>query len=146
MPDRNDAAVRVEGLTFSYGAGDVLHGITFALRAGEVVGLLGPNGAGKSTTIKILTGILPPGGGTVRVAGHALPAEAVEAKQRIGYVPEAAGLFESLTGQEFLELMGRLQDVPEDRLQFRIERFLEQFGLADDGLLRLEGYSKGMRQ
>lgn len=91
MPDRNDAAVRVEGLTFSYGAGDVLHGITFALRAGEVVGLLGPNGAGKSTTIKILTGILPPGGGTVRVAGHALPAEAVEAKQRIGYVPEAAG-------------------------------------------------------
>ena len=146
MPDPHEEAVAVDGLTFSYGAGEVLHGISFAVRPGEVVGLLGPNGAGKSTTIKILAGILPPGDGTVRVAGHALPEGAVEAKQRIGYVPEAAALFESLTGQEFLELMGRLQDVPEDRLQHRIERFLEQFGLAGDQLLRLDGYSKGMRQ
>lgn len=142
----HDPAVAVDGLTFSYGAGEVLHGISFTLRRGEVVGLLGPNGAGKSTTIKILTGILPPGDGSVRVAGHVMPAEAVEAKKRIGYVPEAAALFESLTGQEFLELMGRLQDVPEERLQLRIGRFLEQFGLADDRLRPLDGYSKGMRQ
>ena len=141
-----DAVVAVDGLTFSYGMGRVLHGISFTLRRGEVVGLLGPNGAGKSTTIKVLTGVLPPGGGSVRVAGHALPDEAVEAKRRIGYVPEAAALFESLTGQEFLELMGRLQDVPEERLQFRIGRFLEQFGLRDDRLRPLDGYSKGMRQ
>ena len=142
----DDAAVAVDGLTFSYGMGEVLHGISFTLRRGEVVGLLGPNGAGKSTTIKVLTGVLPPGGGTVRVAGHALPEEAVEAKRRIGYVPEAAALFESLTGQEFLELMGRLQDVPEERLQFRIGRFLEPLGLSDDRLRPLDGYSKGMRQ
>ena len=142
----DDAVVAVDGLTFSYGMGRVLHGISFTLRRGEVVGLLGPNGAGKSTTIKVLTGVLPPGGGSVRVAGHALPEEAVEAKRRIGYVPEAAALFESLTGQEFLELMGRLQDVPEERLQFRIGRFLEQFGLRDDRLRPLDGYSKGMRQ
>ena len=142
----DDAVVAVDGLTFSYGMGRVLHGISFTLRRGEVVGLLGPNGAGKSTTIKVLTGVLPPGGGSVRVAGHALPEEAVAAKRRIGYVPEAAALFESLTGQEFLELMGRLQDVPEERLQFRIGRFLEQFGLRDDRLRPLDGYSKGMRQ
>ena len=142
----DDAIVAVDGLRFSYGMGEVLHGISFALRRGEVVGLLGPNGAGKSTTIKVLTGVLPPGGGMVRVAGHVLPDEAVEAKRRIGYVPEAAALFESLTGQEFLELMGRLQDVPEERLQFRIGRFLEQFGLKDDRLRPLDGYSKGMRQ
>ena len=142
----DDAVVAVDGLTFSYGMGQVLHGISFTLRRGEVVGLLGPNGAGKSTTIKVLTGVLPPGGGSVRVAGHALPDEAVEAKRRIGYVPEAAALFESLTGQEFLELMGRLQDVPEERLQLRIGRFLEQFGLRDDRLRPLDGYSKGMRQ
>lgn len=142
----DDAVVSVDGLTFSYGMGQVLHGLSFSLGAGEVVGLLGPNGAGKSTTIKVLTGVLPPSGGTVRVAGRALPEEAVEAKKRIGYVPEAAALFESLTGQEFLELMGRLQDVPEERLQLRIGRFLEQFGLADDRLRPLDGYSKGMRQ
>lgn len=142
----DDAAVSVEGLTFSYGMGRVLHEVSFSLGAGEVVGLLGPNGAGKSTTIKVLTGVLPPGSGSVRVAGHALPGEAVEAKKRIGYVPETAALFESLTGQEFLELAGRLQDVPEERLQFRIGRFLEQFGLTDDRLRPLDGYSKGMRQ
>ena len=107
-----DSVVTVDELTFSYGISQVLHGISFALGRGEVVGLLGPNGAGKSTTIKVLTGILPPGGGSVRVAGCSMPIEAVEAKKRIGYVPEAAALFESLTGQEFLELMGRLQEVP----------------------------------
>ena len=142
----DDAVVVVEGLKFSYGMGEVVHEISFTLRRGEVVGLLGPNGAGKSTTLKVLAGVLPPGGGSVRVAGYALPDEAVEAKRRIGYVPEAAGLFESLTGQEFLELMGRLQEVPEECLQFRIERFLEQYGLRDDRLRPLDGYSKGMRQ
>ena len=141
-----DALVAVEDLTFSYGSGEVLHGISFAVRPGEVVGLVGPNGAGKSTTIKVLTGLLAPGGGSVRVAGCAMPEEAAEAKKRLGYVPEAAGLFESLTGEEFLELVGRLQGVPEDRLQARIDRFLERFGLAEDRVAALDTYSKGMRQ
>ena len=141
-----DPVVAVDGLTFSYGSGDVLHGLSFAVRPGEVVGLLGPNGAGKSTTIKILTGILAPDGGSVRVAGCGMPDEATDAKKRIGYVPEAAGLFESLTAEEFLELVGRLQEVPEDRLQRRIDRFLEQFGLAEDRVASLDTYSKGMRQ
>ena len=142
----HDSVMTVDGLVFSYGSSQVLHGISFALGRGEVVGLLGPNGAGKSTTIKVLTGILPPGGGSVRVAGYSMPIEAVEAKKRIGYVPEAAALFESLTGQEFLELMGRLQEVPEEILQSRIGRFLKQFDLAEDRQRLLDGYSKGMRQ
>lgn len=79
-----DAVVAVEGLTFSYASRQVLHGISFSLGTGEVVGLLGPNGAGRSTTIKVLTGILSPGGGSVRVAGFSMPGEAVEAKKRIG--------------------------------------------------------------
>ena len=79
MSDEHDAVVTVDGLTFSYGAGEVLHGITFALRRGEVVGLLGRNGAGKSATIKVLTGILPPGGGSVSVVGHACRPEGVDA-------------------------------------------------------------------
>lgn len=142
----HDSVVTVDMLTFSYGIRKALHGISFALERGEVVGLLGPNGAGKSTTIKVLTGILPPGGGVVRVAGYFMPSEAVEAKKHIGYVPEEAALFESLTGQEFLELMGRLQEVPEEILQSRIGRFLEQFDLTNVRNRRLDGYSKGMRQ
>ena len=142
--ERGGPVVSVDGLTFSYGRGQVLHGISFSIRKGEVVGLLGPNGAGKSTTIKILTGILPPGGGSVRIAGHVMPTAAISAKKHVGYVPESAELFESLTGQEFLELMGRLQDVPEESLQIRIGRLLEQFHLS--GYSRLDEYSKGMRQ
>jgi ABC-2 type transport system ATP-binding protein len=124
----------------------VLHNITFRLERGEIVGLLGPNGAGKSTTIKIIAGINAPGGGAVRVAGLPLPERAVDVKQRIGYVPESAMLFESLTGQEFLELCGRLHGVEEETLQVRIAGILETFNLSSDRVTRLDGYSKGMRQ
>ena len=143
---RHAPIVSVDSLYFSYGIRQVLHGISFALGRGEVVGLLGPNGAGKSTTIKVLTGILPPARGAVHVAGYSMPTEAVEAKKRIGYVPEDAALFESLTGQEFLELMGRLQEVHEEILQSRISRFLNQFDLTKVRHNRLDEYSKGMRQ
>jgi len=67
------AAIRVQGLRFAYGGAEVLHGISFEVRRGEVTGLLGPNGAGKSTTLRIITGILPPGAGVVNVEGLSLP-------------------------------------------------------------------------
>jgi ABC-2 type transport system ATP-binding protein len=138
--------VEFERVVFSYNQIEVLHEVTFHLRKGEVVGLLGPNGAGKSTTIKIIAGILTAGTGAVRVAGMPLPEQAISVKQRIGYVPESAMLFESLTGQEFLELCGRLHEVDEETLQARIRDFLETFGLTSDRISRLDGYSKGMRQ
>ena len=80
------------------------------------------------------------------MGGLPVPDRAVDVKQRIGYVPEAAALFESLTGQEFLELSGRLHDVEEDRLQNRIAGILETFDLSTDRVSRLDTYSKGMRQ
>ena len=146
MPDSTPAAVDLNHVFFSYGGVEVLHGISFRLNKGEVVGLLGPNGAGKSTTIKILAGIQAQASGAVTVAGLSLPGHAVDVKQRIGYVPETAALFESLTGQEFLELMGRLHDVEEEALQTRIRGVLETFNLTSEGSSRLDSYSKGMRQ
>ena len=140
------AIVEFDGVVFSYDAAEVLHKVSFSLRPGEVVGLLGPNGAGKTTTLKIIAGILAPSSGAVRVAGLPLPERAVDVKGRIGYVPEAAMLFESLTGQEFLELAGRLHDVAEDVLQQRIASILETFSLSSDRHSRLDTYSKGMRQ
>lgn len=133
-------------VVFSYGASEVLHDISFQLMRGEVIGLLGPNGAGKTTTLKIIAGVLAPGRGAVSVAGLPLPERAISVKQHIGYVPESAALFESLTGQEFLELSGRLHDVEEDILQARIENILDSLGLTSNRLRRLESYSKGMRQ
>ena len=139
-------AVEFEAVNFAYAGTEVLHDISFQLGRGEVVGLLGPNGAGKSTTLKIMTGILAPGLGRVSVTGLSLPEQAVNVKQRIGYVPESAVLFESLTGQEFLELSGRLHDVEEDTLQSRIRTILDTFDLTSDRVARLDTYSKGMRQ
>ena len=141
-----NSTVALNDVRFRYTAEEVLHGITFSLAPGEIVGLLGPNGAGKSTTLKIIAGIQAATSGTARVVGLELPGGATEVKQRIGYVPESGALFESLTGQEFLELMGRLHLVEEDVLQDRIAKLLETFGLSSDRVRPLSAYSKGMRQ
>ncbi len=145
MPVENPIVV-FDRVVFSYGYTQVLHEISFRLGKGEVVGMLGPNGAGKSTTIRIIAGILAASGGTVAVTGLPLPERAIDVKQRIGYVPESAVLFESLTGQEFLELSGRLHDVEEKLLQARIAAILETFSLIGERESRLDTYSKGMRQ
>src|SRR4030095_9347707 len=142
----NQHIVDVSKLIFRYGATEVLHEISFSLNKGEIIGLLGPNGAGKSTTIKILVGILTQSSGHVAVCGLSLPESAVSVKERIGYVPEAAGLFVRLSGQEFLALSGWLHVVEEETSQARIKCFLERCELTKDRLRRLEAYSKGMRQ
>ncbi len=139
-------SIVVDSLRFRYAAAEVLHGLSFQIAPGEVTGLLGPNGAGKSTTLKILTGILEPGSGRVEVAGFSLPGQAVELKQHIGYVPEAAELYETLSAREFLELCGRLHDLDDRSLLPRIDALLEAFDLIDQGHAHLGSFSKGMRQ
>jgi ABC-2 type transport system ATP-binding protein len=139
-------AIEVEKLVFRYHLIEALNGITFQLEPGEVVGLLGPNGAGKSTTLKILTGILSPGQGHVAIQGYSLPDERMAAKRGIGYVPETAGLYESLTAQEFLEFIGRMRGIEENPLKQKIITLLEVFDIAGQRFHRLATFSKGMRQ
>jgi ABC-2 type transport system ATP-binding protein len=145
-PEDHAVTIRVDGLRFAYGGAEVLHGLTFEIRRGEVTGLLGPNGAGKSTLLRILVGILQARTGVVQVAGFSLPEQAFDLKGTLGYVPEAADVYEALCGQEFLEFCGRLHGIEEESLQARIEAVLDGFGLLDDRLQRLGAYSKGMRQ
>jgi ABC-2 type transport system ATP-binding protein len=140
------SSIQVANLRFSYGRGDVLHDLSFEVRPGEVTGLLGPNGAGKSTLLRILAGIIEPGGGSVVVNGFSLPDQSFLLKQTLGYVPEAAELYETLTAGEFLELCGRLHGLDEDVVQARLEVLLDGFGLLDERHQRLGAYSKGMRQ
>lgn len=146
MDSYSETAIEVRDLFFSYRSFEVLHGITFRIRRGEMVGLLGPNGAGKSTTLKILTGILPTSDGKVHITGYALPEQHLEAKKVIGYLPESPLLYECLSGTEFLEFMGRLQGLEEKILQERIRALLKIFELDNVRVPRLSSYSKGMRQ
>ncbi len=139
-------SIRVDNLRFRYDAGEVLHGISFEVNRGQVTGLLGPNGAGKSTTLKILTCILQIREGNVSIEGLELPQQAFGVKKRIGYVPESAELYETLSALEFLELCGRLHEIEEPVLQKRIDVLLENFGLSSQRRSRLGSYSKGMRQ
>jgi ABC-2 type transport system ATP-binding protein len=141
-----EAVIDIQDLFFSYGTFEALHGISFRVCRGEMVGLLGPNGAGKSTTLKILAGILPTSRGKVRIADYALPERHLEAKRIIGYLPESPLVYECLTGTEFLELIGRLQGLEEKILQPRIRVLLETFELNNVRVPRISGYSKGMRQ
>lgn len=142
----SDTIIDIHDLHFSYSSLEVLHGISFRIRRGEMVGFLGPNGAGKSTTIKILAGIQPTGRGKVHIAGYPLPEQQLEAQKIIGYLPESPLMYECLSGQEFLELMGRLQGLGEKVLHKRIRALLEAFDLINVRVPRISGYSKGMRQ
>jgi ABC-2 type transport system ATP-binding protein len=105
--------IEVIQLCKRYGDVPAVDHISFVVGQGEIVGYLGPNGAGKSTTVKMLTGIMPPSEGRILIDGLELREHALAIKQRIGYVPESGGLYESLTGFEFLQLVGRLYHLEE---------------------------------
>jgi ABC-2 type transport system ATP-binding protein len=138
--------IEVENLRYSYGSVEALRGVSFRIRPGEICGYLGPNGAGKSTTVKALVGILCPSSGTVRICGYDMHDSPLEAKRRVGYVPENASAFSLLTMREYLELVGDLYEVPAEALRKRIEEMVHSFGLAECADRWIETLSKGQRQ
>jgi ABC-2 type transport system ATP-binding protein len=141
-------AVHTRGLTRRFGGFTAVDHVDLQVERGTFYGFLGPNGAGKSTTIKMLTGLLAATDGEARVLGRNIfdPAESLEAKQRIGVVPEDLALFENLTAREHLTFIGRMYLLPPDTIQRRIDELLALVGLAgDEKKLTLE-YSHGMRK
>lgn len=138
--------IELRGLSRDYGGRPAVRGISFEIPAGEVFGLLGPNGAGKSTTMKMLATLLRPSGGVARIAGHDLLTAPNEVRRVIGYVPEGADLYETLTGLEFLDLVRDLHRVPADEARRRRNRLAEAFALNHDLGRALGEYSKGMKQ
>ncbi|MEJ7615652.1 MAG: ABC transporter ATP-binding protein [Pyrinomonadaceae bacterium] len=113
---------------------------------GQFFGFLGPNGAGKSTTIKMLTGLLAPSGGRVRVLGLDAPAAALEIKRRIGVVPEDLNLFERLTGAEMLTFTGRMYGLDRRDTSERTHELLELMELDEDPRRLVVEYSHGMKK
>jgi ABC-2 type transport system ATP-binding protein len=138
--------IEAENLSRHYGTRVAVHGLTLAVGPGEILGFLGPNGAGKSTTVKLLTGMIKPDGGRATVAGFDVTRDPLEVKKRIGYVPESAALYESLSAREYLDLVASLHHLPPEATRTRIEELLDRFGLSHAIDQRLSEYSKGMKQ
>jgi ABC-2 type transport system ATP-binding protein len=130
-----------------YGDVEALRGVTFRVEPGEIVGYLGPNGAGKSTTVKLLTGLQPPTSGSARIAGYDVVRQPIEAKSRIGLVPESGALYEALTPVEYLRFVADLHELEPAHRERRIPELLEFLELAPAAWSgRMSGFSKGMKQ
>jgi len=142
--------IQIKNLTKSYGsnsnASPAVKNISIYIEPGQVVGYIGPNGAGKSTTVKILAGLLSGFSGDVLVKGIDIRKNPVAVKALIGFVPELAELYDSLTAHEFLSLMGSLYNLPEKTTEERAGRMLDAFGLFSRRNERMDTFSKGMKQ
>jgi ABC-2 type transport system ATP-binding protein len=141
-------AVETKGLTRVFGGFPAVDQLDLQVERGTFYGFLGPNGAGKSTTIKMLTGLLAPSAGEARVLGRNMfdPRESLEAKQRIGVIPEDLALFENLTAREHLTFIGRMYLLHPDTIRTRIDELLRLLGLADDETKLTLEYSHGMKK
>jgi ABC-2 type transport system ATP-binding protein len=141
-------AIETHALTRYFDDFKAVDAIDLSVERGTFYGFLGPNGAGKSTTIKMLTGLLAPSCGEIRVLGKNMldPKEALQAKARVGVIPEDLALFDNLTAREYLTFVGRLYLVPHETIRSRIDELLPILGLeGEEKKLTLE-YSHGMKK
>jgi ABC-2 type transport system ATP-binding protein len=138
--------IEASDLRKDYGEVHALDGLSFVVEPGTIFGLLGPNGAGKSTTVKVLTTLAHPDGGTARVAGHDVLAEPARVRRSIGVVAQRSGVDRDLTGRENVKLQGHLQSLRGRELDRRADELLEQFGLADAARRVARTYSGGMQR
>src|SRR5256712_3228671 len=141
-------AIETSGLTRRFGDFCAVDGLDLQVDRGKFYGFLGPNGAGKSTTIKMLTGLLAPSSGSMRILGEDVsdPRRALEVKRRIGVVPENLALFDNLTASEYLTFIGRMYLLPPATVRERCNELLAMMDLAhEEKKLTLE-FSHGMKK
>jgi len=120
--------------------------LNLIVKRGEIFGFLGPNGAGKTTTIKLMTGLLKPTSGIVKIMGKDIQENPVEAKRAIGLIPEEPQIYDKLTGKEFLRFMGNLFGIDKKEIEKRIAELLKIFDLNEKGEELIQSYSHGMKQ
>src|SRR6187397_2461317 len=141
-----ELAVETRGLTRSFGTFRAVDGIDLAVPAGSFYGFLGPNGAGKSTTIKCLTGLLRPTGGTCEILGMNPLADPVMVKRHVGVVPEDLALFDRLTGAETLSFVGQVHGIDRTEVRERALELLTLMDLTSAANDLVADYSHGMRK
>ncbi len=138
--------IEVRGLTKKYAGKAAVQDAGFTVRPGEIVGFLGPNGSGKSTTLKILAGFLPPTSGEARICGHDCLDDSLEARRRVGYLPENNPLYLDLPVRVYLDYMAALRDVPAKTRRLKVEAALEKCWLQTQADTLIGKLSKGYRQ
>jgi ABC-2 type transport system ATP-binding protein len=129
-----------------YGAEVALDGVSFQVPEGEVFGLLGPNGAGKTTLLSIVSCLLEPTGGEVRLLGRRVSPADQEARRVIGIVPQELAVYEGLTARENLHFFGELYGLPRRALRLRVDEILAAVGLTDRANDRVQHFSGGMKR
>jgi ABC-2 type transport system ATP-binding protein len=138
--------IEAQNLTRRYGDFTAVHGISFSVGEGEIVGMLGPNGAGKTTTIRMITGFLPPTGGRVTVAGKDLFESPREARRQLGYLPENVALYGEMRVEEYLAYRARLEGLARSEVRGAIGDAIERCLLTDVRRQIINTLSKGYRQ
>jgi ABC-2 type transport system ATP-binding protein len=143
---RPSVPLEIAGLTIDYGERRAVDRLSLAVRPGEIYGLLGSNGAGKSSTIKAIVGLVRPTAGIVRVFGTDAVDDGLRAKQRLGYVPETALLYEALTPREFLEFVSGVRGLAEAEASERLRAYAGAFRLDAELEEPIATLSNGTRQ
>lgn len=142
----NEIAISTENLTRRFGELVAVDQVNLSVEGGQFFGFLGPNGAGKSTMIKMLTGLLAPSSGNIRVLGVDLATRSVEVKASIGVVPEGLALFGRLTASEYLNFVGRMYGLDRTTTAQRTQELLEFMQLADRPKTLVTDFSHGMQK
>ena len=138
--------IKVEHLTKRFGRHTAVSDASFEVGQGEVVGFLGPNGAGKTTTIRMLTGFLPPSSGAASVDGFDVFRESLQARSRIGYLPESVPLYRDMRVREYLKFRAQLKGLRGDQLRRRMDEAIDRCGLQGVRRKMIKALSKGFRQ
>lgn len=137
-------SITVKNLTKIYGEQKAVNDISFSIQQGEIVGFLGPNGAGKSTTMKMITGYLEPSTGDIDVSGVDVKKDPLDAKKKIGYLPESNALYYDMYVREYLGFIADVHKI--SNKQNAIEKVIEQVGLTPESKKKLGQLSKGYKQ
>lgn len=144
--DRAEYAIRIEDLTKIYGTKAAVDHLTLRVPRGSFFGFLGPNGAGKTTTIKILMGLAEATSGTVMMLGEKMHIHNLGLRKKIGVVLDDSLLFDRLTGQEYLQFVGRIYGLERGVVEHRVKELLELFELTTSRHKMISEYSKGMKK
>jgi len=142
-PNEQDV-IEVDGLSRRYGSRLAVNNVSFRVEPGEIVGFLGPNGAGKSTTLRMLTGFLAPSAGEIRIDGIDAVRNSIEARERLGYMPEGVPLYREMRVREYLRHRGALKGV--SNVADAVDQCLELAGVTDARNRIIGQLSKGYRQ